>query len=74
MLHLAARAGVRPSIEDPFVYIHSNIEATTRLLLELARVNGCEHFAFASSSSVYGCSQKSLFSEADDVSNPASSC
>ena len=46
MLHLAARAGVRPSIEDPFVYIHSNIEATTRLL-ELARVHGCEHFAFA---------------------------
>ena len=46
MLHLAARAGVRPSIEDPFVYIHSNIEATTRLL-ELARVHGCEHFVFA---------------------------
>ena len=71
MLHLAARAGVRPSIEDPFVYIHSNIEATTRLL-ELARVHGCEHFVFASSSSVYGGSQKSLFSEADDVSNPVS--
>ena len=71
MLHLAARAGVRPSIEDPFVYIHSNIEATTRLL-ELARVHGCEHFVFASSSSVYGGSQKSLFSESDDVSNPVS--
>ena len=46
VLHLAARAGVLPSIEGPFVYIHSNIEPTTRLL-ELARVHGCEHFAFA---------------------------
>ena len=73
MPHLAARAGVRPSIEDPFVYIHSNIDATTRLL-ELTRVRGCEHFVFASSSSIYGGSQKSLFSEADDVSNPVSSC
>ena len=71
MLHLAARAGVRPSIDDPFVYIHSNIEATTRLL-ELSRKNGCEHFVFASSSSVYGGSTKSLFSETDDVSNPVS--
>merc|ERR1711988_1068711 len=71
MLHLAARAGVRPSIEDPFVYIHSNIEATTRLL-ELSRARGCEHFVFASSSSVYGGSMKSLFSETDDVSNPVS--
>jgi UDP-glucuronate 4-epimerase len=71
MLHLAARAGVRPSIDDPFIYIHSNIEATTRLL-ELARTFGCEHFVFASSSSVYGGSPKTLFSEMDDVSNPVS--
>jgi len=71
MLHLAARAGVRPSIEDPFVYIHSNIEATTRLL-ELSRAHGCEHFVFASSSSVYGGSMKTLFSETDDVSTPVS--
>ena len=71
MLHLAARAGVRPSIDDPFVYIHSNVEATTRLL-ELARARGCEHFVFASSSSVYGGSQKALFSESDDVSTPVS--
>ena len=71
ILHLAARAGVRPSIDDPFVYIHSNIEATTRLL-ELSRKHRCEHFVFASSSSVYGGSRKSLFSESDDVSNPVS--
>jgi len=47
--HLAARAGVRPSIEDPFVYIHSNIRGTT-LLLELASKFKIENFVFASSS------------------------
>jgi len=69
--HLAARAGVRPSIDDPFVYIHSNIEATTRLL-ELARVHGCKSFVFASSSSVYGGSEKQTFSESDVVDFPVS--
>jgi len=69
--HLAARAGVRPSIEDPFVYIHSNVEATTRLL-ELARLHGCTSFVFASSSSVYGGSQKEEFSEEDVVDFPVS--
>lgn len=71
ILHLAARAGVRPSIDDPFVYIHSNVEGTTRLLAEAAK-NDVKHFVFASSSSVYGGSKKTLFSEDDDVSNPVS--
>merc|ERR1719320_192168 len=71
VLHLAARAGVRPSIEDPFVYVHSNVEGTTRLL-EIASRHQCKHFVFASSSSVYGGSKKELFSELDDVSNPVS--
>ena len=71
VIHLAARAGVRPSIQDPFVYIHSNVEATTRLL-ELARVHGNESFVFASSSSVYGGSKNSLFSEKDIVDFPVS--
>lgn len=71
VLHLAARAGVRPSIDDPFVYVHSNVEGTTRLL-EVARRHKCKHFVFASSSSVYGGSKKELFSELDDVSNPVS--
>lgn len=53
VVHMAARAGVRPSINDPFVYVHSNVEATTRLL-ELSRLHGVKSFAFASSSSVYG--------------------
>jgi len=71
ILHLAARAGVRPSIEDPFVYVHSNVEGTTRLL-DIARKHNVKHFVFASSSSVYGGSKKELFSELDDVSNPVS--
>jgi len=71
VIHLAARAGVRPSILDPFIYIHSNVEATTRLL-ELARTYGNEHFVFASSSSVYGGSKQSLFSETDVVDYPVS--
>mmetsp|Transcript_7565 Transcript_7565/g.22434 ORF Transcript_7565/g.22434 Transcript_7565/m.22434 type:complete len:330 (-) Transcript_7565:86-1075(-) len=71
VVHLAARAGVRPSIDDPFVYVHSNIEATTRLL-ELAARKGNDHFVFASSSSVYGGSKKQLFSETDAVDAPVS--
>jgi len=71
VVHLAARAGVRPSIQDPFVYIQSNVVATTRLL-ELARTYGNEHFVFASSSSVYGGSKQSLFSETDVVDYPVS--
>ena len=51
--HMAARAGVRPSIQDPYVYIHSNIEGTTRLL-ELSCKYKVQNFVFASSSSVYG--------------------
>ena len=53
IVHLAARAGVRPSIQDPFIYIQSNLHATTRLL-EYARTAGCDSFVYASSSSVYG--------------------
>lgn len=71
VVHLAARAGVRPSIEDPFVYIHSNIEGTTRLM-EVARRRGNHSFVMASSSSVYGDSGKANFSESDQVDNPIS--
>ena len=51
--HMAARAGVRPSIQDPYIYIHSNIRGTTHLM-ELSHKFGVENFVFASSSSVYG--------------------
>lgn len=69
--HMAARAGVRPSIQDPFVYIHSNIEGTT-LLMELSAKYKVENFVFASSSSVYGGSQSSFFSEDEVVDHPVS--
>jgi UDP-glucuronate 4-epimerase len=69
--HMAARAGVRPSIQDPFIYIHSNIMGTTRLL-ELSNKFGIKNFVFASSSSVYGGSKSTYFSEEDSVDNPVS--
>ena len=69
--HLAARAGVRPSIQDPFVYIHSNIKGTT-MLMELSHRYGVKNFVFASSSSVYGGSKSTFFSEEEVVDNPVS--
>jgi UDP-glucuronate 4-epimerase len=70
--HMAARAGVRPSINDPFVYIHSNIRGTTQLL-ELAAKHGVKNFVFASSSSVYGDNPASTyFSEDEVVDHPVS--
>ncbi|GKY96774.1 hypothetical protein MPSEU_000636800 [Mayamaea pseudoterrestris] len=69
--HMAARAGVRPSIQDPFVYIHSNIKGTT-LLMEQSVKHGVENFVFASSSSVYGGSKSTYFSEDEVVDNPVS--
>ncbi|MFY8215766.1 MAG: SDR family NAD(P)-dependent oxidoreductase [Chthoniobacterales bacterium] len=62
VIHLAARAGVRPSIEDPKAYIDTNITGTYNLL-EASRVNGVRKFVFASSSSVYGLSKVVPFSE-----------
>jgi Nucleoside-diphosphate-sugar epimerases len=69
--HLAARAGVRPSIDDPFVYIHSNVRGTT-LLMELSHRYKVKNFVFASSSSVYGGSKSTYFSEDEPVDNPVS--
>lgn len=69
--HMAARAGVRPSIQDPYVYIHSNIEGTTRLM-ELSARYGVQNFVFASSSSVYGGSTSTYFSEDEAVDRPVS--
>jgi len=69
--HMAARAGVRPSIQDPFVYIHSNIKGTTQLM-ELSHKFGVQNFVFASSSSVYGGSKSTYFSEDENVDNPVS--
>lgn len=69
--HMAARAGVRPSIDDPFIYIQSNIVGTT-LLMELSAKFNIDNFVFASSSSVYGGSKSTYFSEDENVDNPVS--
>ena len=60
--HLAARAGVRPSIRQPQLYYDTNVSGTLHLL-EAARLTGIERFIFASSSSVYGISKTVPFSE-----------
>jgi UDP-glucuronate 4-epimerase len=60
--HLAARAGVRPSIQNPQLYYDTNVDGTLHLL-DAARVTGIERFIFASSSSVYGNSETVPFSE-----------
>ena len=62
IIHLAARAGVRPSLKDPQLYIDTNITGTHNLL-EAARAQGVDRFVFASSSSVYGLSQVVPFKE-----------
>lgn len=64
VIHLAARAGVRPSISDPELYISTNIQGTFHLL-DAARRHGVKNFVFASSSSVYGVNPKVPFSEED---------
>jgi UDP-glucuronate 4-epimerase len=62
IVHLAARAGVRPSIKQPQLYFDTNVDGTLHLL-EAARQAGIERFIFASSSSVYGVSKTVPFSE-----------
>jgi len=62
VVHLAARAGVRPSVKDPQLYIDTNITGTHHLL-EAAHRNGVGRFLFASSSSVYGLAKKVPFTE-----------
>lgn len=62
VFHLAARAGVRPSIQQPELYLDTNIKGTFHLL-EAARVAGVERFIFASSSSVYGTIPSAPFRE-----------
>lgn len=71
LVHLAAMAGVRPSIERPAEYAHVNVEGTINLL-QAAVENKVSKFLFASSSSVYGNHSKVPFSEADPVFEPIS--
>lgn len=69
--HLAARAGVRPSIQDPFLYEEVNIRGTLNLL-DLSKKFQIKNFVFASSSSVYGESKKVPFSEDQKLDRPIS--
>lgn len=71
VVHLAARAGVRPSLVDPLLYEKVNCQGTINLL-ERAHRAGADHFVFGSSSSVYGANKKVPFSEADPVNEPVS--
>jgi len=72
VLHLAARAGVRPSIADPVGYEQTNIAGTVNLLQSAIAQDTVPKFVFASSSSVYGNNPKVPFSESDPVDNPIS--
>ncbi|UZK03144.1 NAD-dependent epimerase [Venatoribacter cucullus] len=71
VIHLAAQAGVRYSIEAPFDYIDSNLVGMTTIL-EGCRHNNVQHLVYASSSSVYGMNDKIPFSETDNVDQPVS--
>ena len=71
IIHLAAKAGVRPSIEDPVGYQRANVIATQNLL-EFAKENDVKQFVFASSSSVYGVNPRVPWREDDHVLQPIS--
>ncbi|HWQ91057.1 MAG TPA: SDR family NAD(P)-dependent oxidoreductase [Clostridia bacterium] len=66
VIHLAARAGVRPSLMEPALYQRVNVEGTVNLL-EAARLNGVNKLTLASSSSVYGLNARVPFSESDPI-------
>jgi UDP-glucuronate 4-epimerase len=69
VVHLAAQAGVRYSIENPLAYVSSNLVGFVNLI-DLCRKSGIRHFVYASTSSVYGSNEKLPFSEGDAVDHP----
>jgi UDP-glucuronate 4-epimerase len=71
IVHLAARAGVRPSLEQPLLYERANVHGTM-VLLEACRRLGIRKFVFASSSSIYGIANRVPFSEEDHLNLPIS--
>lgn len=71
VMNLAAQAGVRYSIENPYAYVESNVEGFLNVL-EGCRYNGVKHLVYASSSSVYGLNGKVPFSEKDSIAHPVS--
>ncbi len=71
LVHLAAMAGVRPSVEDPLLYQDVNVRGTMNLM-EALRRNPGTRFVFASSSSVYGGNERVPFRESDEIHHPVS--
>ncbi len=71
VIHLAARAGVRPSLSDPRLYLDTNVTGTLNIL-ESMKAHQVEKLVFGSSSSVYGCNKKVPFSEEDPIRNTIS--
>jgi len=71
VIHLASKAGVRPSILNPFEYYNTNVIGTLNLL-EAMKTSGCKRLIFGSSSSIYGNNKKVPFSEEDNVDYPIS--
>jgi UDP-glucuronate 4-epimerase len=71
VVHLAAQAGVRYSLQNPAVYVQANVVAFGHIL-EGCRTHGVEHLLYASSSSVYGANAKTPFSESDQTDEPVS--
>ena len=72
VIHLAAQAGVRYSLEHPQAYVHSNLVGHMAVLEACRHLDGLEHLVYASSSSVYGGNEKLPFSEEDRVDKPVS--
>ena len=72
IIHLAAQAGVRYSLVNPYAYTHSNIEGQITMLEMARHLKNCKHFVYASSSSVYGANKKLPFAVEDRVDNPVS--
>ncbi len=71
VIHIAAKAGVLPSVNDPMAYVRTNILGSQNML-ELMRAKGCRKMLFASSSSIYGNNKKVPFGEEDAVNEPIS--
>src|SRR5246127_3048121 len=72
VIHLAAQAGVRYSLENPYAYIDANVMGTLVMLEAARRLDGLTAITYASSSSVYGANQKQPFGVADRVDQPVS--
>ena len=72
ILHLAAQAGVRHSLVDPYAYVTANVMGTVVLWEMVRKLKDLKHFVYASSSSVYGANQKMPFAVGDAVEQPNS--